>query len=78
MWIDRRKFLKIAGISAIVGASGKLGFELLAPGDVDASVKEVPLTKAKQWGMVVDMRKMTDDILKRCQTVCHQLLPSVA
>ncbi len=72
MGIDRRKFLKIAGVSAIVGASGKLGFELLAPGDVDASVKEVPLTNAKQWGMVVDTRKMTDDILKRCQTVCHQ------
>ena len=73
MGIDRRKFLKIAGISALVGVGGKVGFELLAPGDVDASIKDIPLTKANKWGMVVDMRKMTDDILKKCQIACHRI-----
>jgi len=71
MGIDRRKFLKIAGVSAIMGVSGKAAFELLAPGTVDASVKDMPLTQANKWGMVVDMHKMTDDILKSCQDACH-------
>ena len=73
MGIDRRKFLKIAGISAILGAGGKAGFELLAPGDVDASVKEIPLTTASKWGMVVDMHKMTDDTLKKCHDACNSI-----
>jgi len=73
MGIDRRKFLKIAGVSAIAGASGKIGFEFLAPGDVDASVKDIPLTEANKWGMVVDMRKMTDDTLKKCHDACNRI-----
>ena len=73
MGIDRRKFLKIAGISTLVGVSGKAAFELLAPGAVDASVKNIPLTEAKKWAMVVDTHKMTDDILKSCQDACHNV-----
>ena len=73
MGIDRRRFLKIAGVSALMGVSGKAAFELLAPGTVDASMKNIPLTDANKWGMVVDMHKMTDDILKSCQDVCHRI-----
>ena len=73
MGIDRRKFLKIAGISAAMGMGGKTAFELIAPGDVDASVRNVPITEARKWGMVVDMNKMTDDILKSCQDACHRI-----
>lgn len=71
MGIDRRKFLKIAGISTIAGVSGKAAFELIAPGTVDASVKDIPITKAGKYGMLVDMHKMTDDILKACQDSCN-------
>ena len=42
MGVDRRDFLKIAGLSAAMGLGGKIFFELLAPGEVDASLKDIP------------------------------------
>jgi Fe-S-cluster-containing dehydrogenase component len=71
MGMDRRKFLKITGLSTMMGLGGKATFELLAPGEAEASLKDVPLTQAKRWGLVVDMHKMTDEILVACQEACH-------
>jgi molybdopterin-containing oxidoreductase family iron-sulfur binding subunit len=73
MGIDRRKFLKITGLAAMFGLGGKASLEILAPGQVDAALKEVPLTQAKKWGMVVDMNKMTDEITTACQKACHTI-----
>ena len=73
MGIDRRKFLKIAGLSALMGFGGKAAFELLAPGKAEASLKDIPLVKGKKWGLVVDMRKMTGEIMNRCIEACHTL-----
>ena len=43
MAVDRRKFLKIAGLSTLFGLSGKTAFEIFAPGELEASMgKEVP------------------------------------
>jgi len=73
MGMDRRRFLKIAGLSAMMGVGGKAAFELLAPGELEASVKDVPLTAVKKWGMAVDMNKMDDEIMDRCIEACHRI-----
>jgi Fe-S-cluster-containing dehydrogenase component len=73
MGMDRRRFLKIAGLSAMMGIGGKTAFELLAPGEVEASLDDIPLTLAKKWGMVVDMHKMTDAIIAACREACHRI-----
>jgi Fe-S-cluster-containing dehydrogenase component len=72
MAVDRRKFLKIAGLSAVMGLGGKAAFELLAPGELEASLKDLPLTEGKKWGMVVDMTKMDEAVMDRCIEACHR------
>jgi molybdopterin-containing oxidoreductase family iron-sulfur binding subunit len=57
MEVDRRAFLKIAGLSGLLALGGTAAFKLFAPGEVDAAMEAVPLTEAKQWAMVVDMQK---------------------
>ncbi len=68
MGVDRRQFLKIAGLSALAGLGGKSAFELLAPGKLEAAV---PLTKGKRWAMVIDMRRMNKEITDRCRDACN-------
>ncbi|MFZ0448892.1 MAG: 4Fe-4S dicluster domain-containing protein [Desulfatiglandaceae bacterium] len=68
MGVDRRQFLKIAGLSTLAGLGGKTAFELLAPGDVEAAL---PLMKAKRWAMVVDMRRLNEEAMKKLQKACH-------
>jgi len=72
MGINRRSFIKIAGLSAIFGVGWKAAFDLLAPGEVDASLKDIPLTQANTWGMVVDTNKMTDEVIAACKSACHE------
>ncbi len=71
MGIKRREFLKIAGISAILGIGGRSVFELLSPGKLEAAVSEVPLTEGKQWAIAIDMKVMDDKIMDECIKVCH-------
>ncbi len=70
MGVNRREFLKITGLSALVGLGGKQAFELLAPGELEARV--VPLTQGKTWGMVVDMHKLNDVVIEKCIQACHR------
>ena len=42
MALDRREFLKIAGLSTLLGLGGKAAFELLSPGELEASTKALP------------------------------------
>ncbi|MBW1999271.1 MAG: 4Fe-4S dicluster domain-containing protein [Deltaproteobacteria bacterium] len=72
MGIDRRKFLKIAGISTILGVGGKAAFDLFAPGELEASLEELPLTQGKKWGMVIDTHRVTDEIMDRSIEACHR------
>jgi molybdopterin-containing oxidoreductase family iron-sulfur binding subunit len=71
--MDRRGFLKIAGLSTIMGLGGKVAFDLLAPGELEAALKEVPLTAGKKWGMAVDMKKMDEEIMDTCIEACHNI-----
>jgi Fe-S-cluster-containing dehydrogenase component len=73
MGMDRRKFLKIAGLSTLLGLGGKAGYDLLAPGELEASLQEVPLTKGKKWGMVIDISKLDQKTMDLCIEACHRV-----
>lgn len=76
MSMDRRQFLKIAGISSVLGlgataasATHNLWVKGLGPEQVDKN-KEALL--AKRWAMVVDMSKFkTEEEIKKCIDACH-------
>ncbi|MBU0989716.1 MAG: 4Fe-4S ferredoxin, partial [Proteobacteria bacterium] len=57
MGVDRREFLKIAGYAALFGLGGKAAIDILSPGELEAAMEGIPLTKGKRWSMVIDMRK---------------------
>ena len=71
MGMDRRDFLKLAGLSTMLAAGGRAAFDILAPGDLEASMKSVPLAGANQWAMVIDMRLIDDQIMDACSKACH-------
>lgn len=76
MGVDRRDFLKIAGVAALFGLGGRAAIHVLAPGDVEASMDALPLTKGKRWAMVIDMLKCLEqqkkDGCKACTVTCHR------
>jgi molybdopterin-containing oxidoreductase family iron-sulfur binding subunit len=71
MGISRRRFLKIAGLSTLFGLGGKAALEVLAPGELEASLGSVPLSAGKRWALVVDTRKLTEETMKECIAACH-------
>ena len=74
MGIDRRDFIKLAGLSTLLGLGGNSAFELLRPGQVEAAMEPKPeALKAKRWSMVVDMRKMDEITAKKCSEACHKV-----
>jgi len=76
MSMNRRQFLKVAGISTIVGLGGSALINGLRSGELEAShvlTDEKALT-AKRWSMVIDMSKFTtDDDYKRVVRACHSI-----
>ncbi|NDY43138.1 4Fe-4S dicluster domain-containing protein [Dissulfurirhabdus thermomarina] len=74
MGLNRREFLKIAGVSTMLGLGGMGSIELLAPGSLEAS-GEFPAKGAAsgiRYGMVVDMRRCAkEEGCKKCITACH-------
>lgn len=76
MGVDRREFLKIAGLFGLLGAGGKTAIEILAPGHLEAATPSIPLSVGKRWAMVVDMRKCLEktakDGCKECILACHR------
>lgn len=73
MAMNRRQFLKIAGLSALAGAGGRAAFELLAPGQVEAALEKGSTTAGKKWGMVVDMTKLSEATMDQCIQACHRV-----
>lgn len=73
MGMDRRKFLKIAGLTGVIGLGGKTAFDLIAPGEIDAALKHPPLTKGKKFCMVIDMSKMDDQVMDKSIEACHSI-----
>lgn len=74
MSVDRRKFLKFAGLAAIGAAAKPLTTVAQEAGQVvdNALPQENPLT-AKRWAMVIDMQKCMDhDNIKDCAKACHE------
>ena len=64
--------MRLAELSTLIGLGGKTAFEWLAPGQVEASIKEAPLTAGTKWGMVVDMTKMDKHVMDECIEACHR------
>jgi Fe-S-cluster-containing dehydrogenase component len=74
MGISRREFIRIAGLSSLLGLGGKAAWELLSPGQLEAAFLANPeALKAKRWAMVVDMRKLNDATAKLCIEACHRV-----
>jgi molybdopterin-containing oxidoreductase family iron-sulfur binding subunit len=69
MGVNRRDFLKIAGLSTLAGLGGRAAWDLLAPGELEAS--ELPLSEGKTWGMVIDTSKMDEALMEKCIEACH-------
>lgn len=68
--ISRREFLKIAGVSAILGAGG---VSLLKKLEASQFLPGPEAIKAKRWAMVVDMGKFeTEDDIKKVIDACHR------
>ncbi|MFH1146159.1 MAG: 4Fe-4S dicluster domain-containing protein [Pseudomonadota bacterium] len=76
MGINRRDFLKLAGITAVAGLGGASTLSVLSKSPVEASEVLPPeggLT-AKRWGMVIDTRKFqTDEDYRRVIEACHSI-----
>lgn len=73
MGIDRRDFIKLAGLSTLLGLGGKSAFELLRPGQVEAAMEGEPAAlKAQRWSMVVDMRKLDEQTAQKCVQACNR------
>src|ERR1700690_3532625 len=76
MSVTRRQFLKIAGVSSVLGLGGATVLNGLKRGGLEASqVSPDPrgLT-AKRWGLVVDVSKLkTDEDYQRCIDACHNI-----
>ncbi len=77
MKIDRRKFLKAAGVSALASLGGKGAWEILDPGAVDAAEhgghghdKAKESGPKTRWAMLVDMRAMTEEKADKIREVC--------
>ena len=69
MSINRRQFLKIAGISTLLGLGGATVLNGLSRNDLEASqiLTDPKALKAKRWGFVIDVSKFkTEEDYQRC------------
>ena len=60
MGVNRREFLKIAGLSTLFGLGGKAAIDILVPGELEASMQALPQTGEPRLAMVVDTGKMDE------------------
>lgn len=77
MALNRRSFLKAAGLTTLAGLGGHAAMELLAPGALDAAqpatIGAFPeALTGKRWAMVIDTTKFTSTRLyQKCIDACH-------
>jgi len=69
--MDRRGFLKLAGLGALGAAALPAGWTLLKPGEALA-VTTAAAPGAKRWVMVVDLRKSCPDDCRSCVGACNK------
>ena len=73
MGMDRREFIRISGLAALLGIGGKGAFELLRPGQVEAALEgEAKALTAKRWAMVVNMKKLDEATAQKCIEACDR------
>ncbi|MDP2167132.1 MAG: 4Fe-4S dicluster domain-containing protein [Thermodesulfovibrionales bacterium] len=72
MSINRREFIRIAGISTILGLGGSvIADKLGAASEVLPNEKAL---KGKHWGMAIDVGKLkTDADYRKCIDACHDI-----
>jgi molybdopterin-containing oxidoreductase family iron-sulfur binding subunit len=70
MGVNRRGFLKAAGLTALGLAGGKAGFELMTGEEALASAKKRD-TSGQRWAMLIDLRKFTAATARTVQQACH-------
>jgi molybdopterin-containing oxidoreductase family iron-sulfur binding subunit len=77
MSMDRRRFLKIAGLSTLLGLGGgaataKMLWQVEPPGSQFEPSKDK--LDAKQWAMVIDMKKFkSPEEYQKCINACHRV-----
>jgi len=71
---NRRKFLKLAAVSALGLGAGRIGFL----GDAPAGAMDIPTAadynapmEAKHWGMAIDTTRFNQELVDVCATACH-------
>ena len=74
MGMDRRDFIKLAGLSTLLGLGSNSAWELLRPGQAAAALEgeAKPLT-AKRWAMVVNMRQLDEQTAQKCIAACDRV-----
>lgn len=74
MSMNRREFIKIAGLSSILGIGGVAGVTALKNSVEASQVSKSPeALTAKRWAMVVDMSKFaSDEDFQPCIDACHR------
>jgi len=75
MSIDRREFLKIAGLTSLIGVGGVTLSQGLKKVVEASQVKpNLEALTAKRWAIVVDMSKFkTKEDYQRCIDACHKI-----
>lgn len=75
MSIDRRRFIKLAGLTALAGVLGKKPLEVLADDDTLEVVTSEHLRQslhAERWAMAIDLRKcLQHKDCTKCIDACH-------
>ena len=69
--MDRRGFLKLAGLGAVGLAGVPAGWQLVWPGEALAATGGGGAAGGKRWAMVVDMRKGCPDDCRSCVGACN-------
>ena len=73
MGLDRRRFLKMSGLTVLTVAGGK-GLKAVTEADSTAPAPERKPLVGKRWAMVVDLRKCKDQHdCKDCVMACHKV-----
>lgn len=74
--MNRREFLKIAGLSALFGAGGVAGIARVRHDDIVEAFEAKPsegALKARHWAMVIDVSKFRGpEDYQKCIDACHR------
>jgi Fe-S-cluster-containing dehydrogenase component len=72
MGIDRRGFIKLAGLTTLAGVIGKNTSELFADEYLPKTYPTDPSLKATRWAMVVDLPRCREESgCTKCIDACH-------